>query len=234
MPGARDSDRMPITGRRYPGRDVPGVVFCRPDPIVRHHDGCELDPFAAGRAVVVEVQARMIDEDRQAAADQHRHEKEVEEMAVAHPERKTVRSGEIVREYLRDGWDVREPPNARLNPRRRHRHDQQPNGNDQNRRPDPDSKPPVSGIMNRGMRRVKSDRIDPSSFYPTTSAGRKAGRARDCRRTTFSRAFYVLEGSASPPAVGDPPVAHLRPDDVLPRAHGRLPPLSRTGLSFAA
>ena len=58
----------------------------------------------------------MIGKNRQAASDQHRNEKEVEKVAVAHPQRKPMRTGEIVGIYLRDRRDMWEPYKKKLDP----------------------------------------------------------------------------------------------------------------------
>ena len=49
----------------------------------------------------------MIHQDGKAAANQHHHKKEIEEVAVADPERKAVRPCEVVGMYLGNGWNMR-------------------------------------------------------------------------------------------------------------------------------
>jgi hypothetical protein len=59
--------------------------------------------------VIVEVETRMIGENGQAASDQHRDKKEVEEVTESHPYRKAMRTGEIVGKDLWDRRNMREP-----------------------------------------------------------------------------------------------------------------------------
>ena len=92
VPRTSDADRMAISRQGGQRRDIPGIIFRGPDPILRNRQRGQSDPFRSGRAVVVEIQARMIHEDRQAAANQHREEQKIEEVAVANPHRKAMRS----------------------------------------------------------------------------------------------------------------------------------------------
>jgi hypothetical protein len=57
--------------------------------------------------VIVEIKAGVISQDRQTTSDQHRNKKEVEEVAVTHPQWKTMWAGEVVWGYLRDGRNMR-------------------------------------------------------------------------------------------------------------------------------
>jgi hypothetical protein len=66
--------------------------------------------------VVVEVQARMIGEDRQTAPDQHRHKNEVEEVTVAHPQRKAMRARKVIGIDLRDRRNMRKSYKEKFNP----------------------------------------------------------------------------------------------------------------------
>ncbi len=131
MPRAGDADGMPVAGRGNDGRDVASIVLRGPEPIRRDLDRRQPNPFAARRAVIVEVEARMIDQDRQAASDQHRHKKKVEEVAVAYPQRKAMRTGEVIGIDLRDRRNMGEPNNKKFNPCRKHRQQHQHGGSDQ-------------------------------------------------------------------------------------------------------
>ena len=82
-------------------RNITGVVFRGPGAIAWDSYRCKPDPFAPRRAAIVEIQTRMIHQDRQTAANQHHHKKEIEEVAVTNPNRKPVRPYEVVGIYLR-------------------------------------------------------------------------------------------------------------------------------------
>ena len=107
VPDPRDADRVAIARCANQRRDVAGVVFCRPDAIAGNFERRKPDPFASRRAVVIEIEAWMIDQDGEPAADQHHHKKKIEEMAITDPERKTMRPREVVRVDLRDWRNLR-------------------------------------------------------------------------------------------------------------------------------
>ena len=109
VPHARHADGVPVAGRANERREIAGIVLRRPQAVARNLDGREADPLAARRAVVVEIEPGMIGEDGKAAADEHGDEEEVEEVAVADPEREAVRAGEVVGVHHRDGRNMREP-----------------------------------------------------------------------------------------------------------------------------
>src|SRR5262249_44938388 len=115
----RDSDRVPIAGSAHQRRYVSSVVLGGPEAVARNLQGSEAYPLAFGFAAVVEVQTRMIHKDGQTAANEHGDKKEVEEMAVAHPDREAVRPGEIVRVYLRNRRDPRQSAQRDFHPRGR-------------------------------------------------------------------------------------------------------------------
>ncbi len=87
---------------------ITGIVFRRPDAVARNLERRKPDPFAPRRTVIIEIQTRMIHQDGQTAANQHHHKKEIEEVAVTDPERKPVRSSEVVGIYLGHRWNVRQ------------------------------------------------------------------------------------------------------------------------------
>ena len=122
VPDPRNADGVPIARCANERRDVTGVIFRRPDAVARNLERRKPDPFASRRAVIIEIQTRMIHQDGQTAANQHHHKKEIEEVAVTDPERKTVRPCEVVWIYLGDGWNVRQAGYGKLNPgREKHR-----------------------------------------------------------------------------------------------------------------
>jgi hypothetical protein len=63
VPNARNADRMTVAGRADEWREIAGVVFGRPKPVPRNFDRCQAKPFTARRAMVVEVQTRVIHQD---------------------------------------------------------------------------------------------------------------------------------------------------------------------------
>ena len=73
---------MPVARCGDHRRDVASIVLCGPESIGRDLNRRQPDPLAAGSAIVVEVEAGMIDQDRQTTSDQHRRKKKVEEVAV--------------------------------------------------------------------------------------------------------------------------------------------------------
>ena len=117
VPDPRNPDCVPVAGSTNEGRNVAGVILCRPNPVTRDFDGREPDPFAARCAVIIKVQTRMIHQDRQTAANQHHHEQKIEEMTVTHPERKAVRPRKVIRIDLRDRGNIRQADKTKLNPR---------------------------------------------------------------------------------------------------------------------
>ena len=63
----------------------------------------------------------MIGQDRQTAADQHGDKEEIEEVAVANPERKAVRAGKVIGIDRGNGRNMRQAGYGNLNPRRCHK-----------------------------------------------------------------------------------------------------------------
>ena len=118
VPHACHADGVPVAGRANERREIAGIILGRPQAVARDLDGREADPLAVRRAVVVEIEPWMIGQDGKAAADEHGDEKEVEEMAVADPERESVRAGKVVGVHHGNGWNVRQAGHGHLNPRR--------------------------------------------------------------------------------------------------------------------
>ncbi len=108
VPRAGNADGMPVALGGNHGRDIARIVLRGPDPIRGDTDRREPNPRGARRAVIVEVEARVIDQDRQTAPDQHHHENKVEEVAVAHPQRKAMWASKVVGIDLRDRRNIGE------------------------------------------------------------------------------------------------------------------------------
>lgn len=99
----------------------------------------------------------MIHQDRQATANQHHQEKEIEEVTVTHPDRKSMRPCEVVRIYLRGSWNRRQTGHGDLNPRRRDYTEDRDADSDQDRRSNPDAKPAIRWIVDSSMCRIELD-----------------------------------------------------------------------------
>src|ERR1700689_5318832 len=128
MPGASDSDSMAVTRGRNHGCNVAGVVLCRPKSVCWDFDRRESNPFATRGAGIVEVETGMVIEDRETASDQHHQKEEVEEMAVAHPEGESMRTGEVTRIHLQNRRDIGKTENKNLYPCRKYRQQNQYRG----------------------------------------------------------------------------------------------------------
>src|SRR5665213_2538336 len=75
-----------------------------------------------------------------------------------------MRAGKVVRNDLRDGWNMRKAEKEKLNPRREYRKQHQHNSSTQERWPNPDAKAAIWRIMDGCVRRVKRDhRRSPTS-----------------------------------------------------------------------
>jgi hypothetical protein len=99
----------------------------------------------------------MIGQDRQAASNQHRNKKEIEEVAVTHPQRKAMRAGEVVGRYLWDRRNMWEAHKKNFDPRGQHRDCHQHSDSDKNRGAYPDTQATIGGIVNGGVCRIKRD-----------------------------------------------------------------------------
>src|SRR6185437_11403202 len=148
MPRAGNADGMPVARCGNDGRDVTSILLRRPHAIRRNVDWCEANPLASRCAVIVEVEARMIDKNRETAPDQHHHKNKVEEVAVAHPQRKAVWAGKVIRIDLWDRWNIWKSKKKELNPCREHGEQNQHNSRNQERGPNPDAKAAIWRIMN--------------------------------------------------------------------------------------
>ena len=107
--------------------------------------------------MIVEVKARMIDQDGQTAPDQHCYKEKVEEVTVAHPQRKAMRSGKVVGIDLRDRRNVGKPNQEDFQPCREHGEKRQQGSSDQDGGANPNPKAAIGWIMNGGVRRIERD-----------------------------------------------------------------------------
>ena len=89
MPG--DADRVPVAGQADPRGKVAGVVLGGPDAVRWHLNRRQAEPLRVRCAVDIPVEARVLNQDLQAAADQQEQEKEVHIVGDAEPGREAVR-----------------------------------------------------------------------------------------------------------------------------------------------
>ena len=101
----------------------------------------------------------MIHQDRQTAANQHHHKKEIEEVAVTHPDRKPMRPSEVVGLYLRNGWNMRQPGHGDFDPRRRDYREDRDTDSDQDGRSNPETKSAIRRIVDGSVCLIKRDHI---------------------------------------------------------------------------
>ena len=173
VPHARHADGVPVARRANERREIAGIVLGRPEPVGRNLDRRQADPLAARRAVVVEVEPWMIGQDGKTAADEHGYEEEIEEVAVADPERKAMRASKVVGVHHGDGWNVRQAAYGYLNPRRGHQRRNDGGDSDQNRRTNPEAVAAIRGIMNGGVFRVKLDHcMSPLAVWNSSHSAR--------------------------------------------------------------
>jgi hypothetical protein len=220
MPDPRDTDGVPVSGRADQGRDIAGIVLRRPNPIAGNLERRKPDPFASWGAIVIEIQPRMIHQDRKAAADQERHKKEIEEMAVSDPERKAVRPRKVVGIYLGNGRNARLPGNGDLDPGRRNDRDDRDTDSDQDRRANPNPEPAIGRVMDGPVCCIECDHKrrrplanaarQPLEFPATTPAVTRPGFG-----------LWAVSTAAPPPASLPQPI--LR--------HGRALPIARKPIS---
>src|ERR1035441_4322015 len=116
VPNPRDTNRVPIARRADERRNIACIVFRGPDAVSRNLKWCQPDPLASRVAVVVEVQAGVVHQNRKAAANQHRYKEKIEEMAVADPERKPVWPCKVAWIYLGNLRNVRQARHRKLYP----------------------------------------------------------------------------------------------------------------------
>lgn len=118
VPNSRDADCVAIAWRTNDWGDIARVIFCRPNAVTRDFEGSEPDPFTAWCAPVIEVKPRVVVQNRQTATNQQHHKEEIEEMAVADPEREAMRPGKIARVDLRDWGNMWQTCDRDFNPGR--------------------------------------------------------------------------------------------------------------------
>ena len=105
----------------------------------------------------------MIGQDGETAANQHHQKKKIEEVAVADPERKTMRPGKIVGVDLRDGRNMGIPGYGEFDPCRER--DSASTLAAIRRRPNPDAKTPIRRVVDSRMRRIKLDHHMPPGTF---------------------------------------------------------------------
>ena len=157
VPNPRNTNCVPVARRANQRRNITGIVFRGPDAVAWNLQRRNPDPFAPRRAAIVEIQTRMIHQDGQTAANQHHHKKEIEEVAVTHPDRKPVRSREVVGIYLRNGWNMRQSGHGDLNPRRRDYREDRDTDSDQDGRSNPEAKSAIGRIVDGSVCRIERD-----------------------------------------------------------------------------
>jgi hypothetical protein len=78
-------------------------------------------------------------------------------VAVTHPDRKPVGPGEVVRIYLRNGWNLRQAGHRDFDPRRRDCREDRDTDSHQDGRSDPDTKSPIRWIVDGSVCRIERD-----------------------------------------------------------------------------
>jgi len=116
----------------------------------------------------------MIRQDRQTTANEHHHKKEVEEVAVTHPDRKPVRACEVVGIYLRNGCNMRESGHGDFDPSRRDCSDDGDADSYQDGRLNPDAKSAIGWIVDGSVCRIERDHAAPELPYATDAVACRA------------------------------------------------------------
>jgi hypothetical protein len=93
----------------------------------------------------------MFHQDGKTASYEHEHEKKIEEMAPANPERKAMRGARNA--FMRSGCrrDIRKAEDRVLRPGQGERTEREEQQRNQDRRTDPNSKAPIIRIIDRAM-----------------------------------------------------------------------------------
>ena len=99
----------------------------------------------------------MIKQDGEATSDQKHHEKEIEKMAIAYPEREPVRPGEVIRKDLRDGRNRRQSGYCKLDPRGEDGGQDHGSDSDENGRANPNPEASVLGVMHCSVRSIEGN-----------------------------------------------------------------------------
>ena len=149
----------------------------------------------------------MIHQDGQTAANQHHHKKEIEEVAVAHPDRKPVRSCEVIGIYLRNGWNMRQSGHGDLDPGRRDYRQDRDTDSDQDGRSNPDAKSAIRRIVDGSVCRIERDHI--ASEHPRLASISICGIIRTATSIFRRLRALFLRGApklfAAPGRVPGPP-----------------------------
>lgn len=157
MPGAGDADRVPIAGYGEDWGDVARIIFGGPDAVGGHTKRGEANPFAARCTVVVEIEARMIHEDGEAAAGKHGQKEKIEEMEPANPAGETVRSSHGAFAQLRDCGHRGQAVEKILSPGKDQWDEHGQNKDDERGRANPNAEAAVRRVMDSTMGSVKRD-----------------------------------------------------------------------------
>ena len=99
----------------------------------------------------------MIHQDGQPTTNQHHHKKEIEEMAITHPDRKPVRACEVVGIYLGNRGNMRESRQSHFDPSRRHCRKDRDAYSYQDGRPNPNAESAIRRVVNGLVCWVKRD-----------------------------------------------------------------------------
>ena len=119
MPHSGKANGMAVARRANERRDVTRIIFRGPDAVAWNLQGRKPNPFAPRCAAVIEIETRVVHQDRKPAANQDHHKKKIEEVAVAYPYGKAVRPREIVWIYLGNSRNRRHSRYCDLDPGRR-------------------------------------------------------------------------------------------------------------------
>src|SRR6185437_1041059 len=122
----------------------------------------EANPFRARRAIVVEIEPRMIYQNGEAAADQHHEKHEIKKVRPAKPPRKAMHACESSCVELGNRSEVWKAINRCLRPSHDKRNQCETDSNRNKGRFDPNAKPPIRRVMDGLMRCVECNhRSDP-------------------------------------------------------------------------
>jgi hypothetical protein len=148
---------MAIAGKRNERRHVTRIILRGPHPICSHADRREADPFGTWRAIVVEVETRMVRQNRQTAANQEGDEQEVEKVTIPKPDGKAVRTGR--RGFVDDGHgrDGRQSADCRLHPRDEKRHQRHSDDPAEHGWTHPQTDAPIRWIVHGAVGNVEGD-----------------------------------------------------------------------------
>ncbi len=155
VPNARKADGVPVARSANQRRDVSRIIFCGPDVVAWNPQRRKPNPFAPRCAAIIEIETRVVHQDRKAAPNQHHHKKKIEEVAIAYPYGKAVRPREVVWIYLRNGRNTRHSAYCHLDPSRDDCGEDCDTRPDQDGRSNPNAKTTIRRIMNSSVRVIE-------------------------------------------------------------------------------